>query len=335
MMLGTSLTCNRGPSGDREVWAEVDGKPIFRDQVERHYRTRAPAGSDATSQEQALNLKLSILAELINNQVLVAHASRARIVVSDAEVDTKIKELQSPYSQEEFDKKLAEQGLNAAGLREEIRQSLLINKLFNKEVASQINPTEKDIAAYYERNKSQFDLPETHFHFAQIVVTPFAEPQVRNNKNDDAKTAAAAERKISALYARLKSGEDFGTVAMEYSEDPRTAPGGGDMGYIPAATIESSPVLKNVVASLRPGQFSGIQRSPNGFYIFKLIGREEAGQKSLTDPQVQSSIRQMLSSEREQLLKAAYLDELRNRAKVVNYLAEKIQSAAGNPELLK
>ena len=56
---------------------------------------------------------------------------------------------------------------------------------------------------------------------------------MRNLKNDDAKTPAEAERKIQALYARLRAGDDFAAVAQEYSEDPRTASGGGDMGYIP------------------------------------------------------------------------------------------------------
>jgi peptidyl-prolyl cis-trans isomerase SurA len=334
-LLAAAMTCSRGPSGDREVWAEVDDVPIYRDQVERYYRTRAPSGADQVSQEQALNLKLSILTELINNQVLIAHAAKARLGVSDAEIDTKINELRSPYSPEEFDRKLAEQGLNATSLREEIRQSLMINKLVNKEIASRVSPSDKEIAAYYERNKSQFNLAETQYHLAQIAVTPFAEPQVRNSKNDDAKTGPAAERKITALYARLNAGDDFGTVATEYSEDVRTAPGGGDMGYIAATTVDSSPVMKNAVPALRPGQITGILRSPNGFHIFKLIEKEEAGQRALSDPQVQSSIRQLLSSEREQLLKAAYLDDLRNRAKVVNYLAQKIQNAAGNPDLVQ
>ena len=334
-LLAASLTCNRGDSNDPEIWAEVDGTPIYRSQVERYYRGRAGAGTDSGSQEQALNFKLNILAELINNQILVGHATRARITVSDAEIDTKIKELQSPYSPEEFGKKLAEQGLNVATLRNELRQSLLINKLVNKEIASRLNLTDQDIAAYYERSKSQFDVPETQFHLAHIVVTPFAEPQVRNSKNDDAKTPAAAARKINALYARLRAGDDFGTVAAEYSEDPRTASGGGDMGFIPTGTIESSPPLKQAVATLRTGQISGILRSQDGYHIFKLISREEAGQRELSDPQVQSSIRQMLSNEREQLLKAAYLDELRNRAKVVNYLAQRIQAAAGNPSLVR
>jgi peptidyl-prolyl cis-trans isomerase SurA len=334
-MLSILAGCSRPPASDREIWAEVDGKPIYRDQVERYYRSRTSTGSDAGSPEQALSFKLNILAELINNQILVAHASRARITVSDAELDTKVKELESPYSKEEFQKKLVEQGLDGASLRDELRQSLIINKLVNKEIVSRLAVTDAEIAAYYERNQGTFSVAETQFHLAQIAVTPFAEPQVRNTKNDDAKTPAAAERKIQALYARVRSGEDFSTVAQEYSEDPRTAPGGGDMGFIAASTIESNAALKQAVSALRPGEISGILRSADGYHILKLVGREEAGQRQLSDPQVQNSIRQTLTNEREQLLKAAYLDDLRSRAKVVNYLAQKIQAAAANPELLK
>ena len=313
----------------------MDGKPIYRDQVERYYRSRTATGSEPGSPEQALSFKLNILAELINNQILVAHASRARITVSDAELDTKIKELGSPYTKEEFQRKLAEQGLDAVSLRDELRQSLIISKLINKEITARLNITEQDIAAYYERNKSSFNVPETQYHLAQIAVTPFPEAQVRNTKNDDARNPAAAERKIQALYARLRSGEDFATVAQEYSEDARTASGGGDMGFIAASTLESDAALKAAVARLRPGQISPILRTADGFHILKLLEREEAGQRQLSDPQVQASIRQMLTNQREQLLKASYLDDLRSRAKVVNYLAEKIQAAAANPALLQ
>lgn len=335
LVLAGLLACNKQPASDREVWAEVDEIPIYRDQVERYYQSRMATSSQATSPEQELTFKLNILAELINNQILVAHASRARVTVSEAEVDTKIKELQSPYSEEEFQTKLAEQGLDASNLRREVRQSLIINKLINKEIVSRLNITDDDIADYYERNESTFNVPETQYHLAQIAVTPVPEPQVRNTKNDDAKHPAAAERKIRALYARIRSGEDFATVAQEYSEDPRTASGGGDMGYIPASAVNSNPVLKQIVVKLNPGQVSEIFRSSDGYHIVKLLEREEAGQRELSDPEVRTSIRQMLTNEREQLLKAAYLEDLRTRAKVENYLAEKVQQAAANPALIK
>ena len=67
-------------------------------------------------------------------------------------------------------------------------------------------------------------------------MTPRPDAEIRNLKNDDAKTATAAERKVQALYEDLARGEDFATVAQQYSEDPATATGGGDMGLTPPPT---------------------------------------------------------------------------------------------------
>ncbi len=322
--LAATLACARKVSSNREIWAEIDDQPIFRDQVEKVSRRRTAAGSDAGNPDQALSFKLSILNELINNQILVAHASRSRLTVSEAEVDTKIAELESPYSKEEFQKKLKDQDLELSDLRQEVRESLIINKLISKDISSGISVSDTEIAEYYERNKSNFNVPETQYHLAQIEVTPVPDPEVRNLKNDDAKTPLAAERKIQALEARLRAGEDFATVAQEYSEDPRTAAGGGDMGFVPVSTLNSNPPLKQVVSSLKVGQVSGIIRTSSGYHLIKLLGQEAAGQHSLSEPQVQSAIRRSLTNEKEQLLKAAYIEDLRNRAKVVNYLAERI-----------
>jgi peptidyl-prolyl cis-trans isomerase SurA len=331
LMLGALAllpACSRKTDARREVWAEVDGEPILREQVEKIYRGRATSGSEAVNPEQELSFKLSILNELTNNQILMAHASRARITVSEAEIDTKVAELQSPYTKEEFQKKLTDQGMNLSELRQEVRQSLMISKLVNKEIVSRLSVTDAEIAAFYERNKANFNVPETQFHLAQIAVTSVPDPEIRNLKNDDAKTPAAAERKIRALYAQLQNGESFAKVAQEYSEDAVTASGGGDMGYVRLSDLKV-PQLKQLVNSLKVGQMSGVLTSGNSFHILKLLGREEPGQRQLNDPQVQATIRQNLMNEKEQLLKAAYIEVLRNRAKVSNYLAEQVVDAGG------
>ncbi|HET7841545.1 MAG TPA: peptidylprolyl isomerase, partial [Terriglobia bacterium] len=178
-------------------------------------------------------------------------------------------------------------------------------------------------------------VPETEYHVAQIQVTPEHDPELHNLKNDDASSPAAAERKIQALHARLSAGEDFSKVAQEYSEDPRTAPGGGDMGFLPVSSLESNPALKKAVLSLQVGGISGIIQTATGYHIIKLLGIEKPGQHDLADPQVESAIRQTLSNEKEQLLKAAYIEDLRNRAKIVNYLAQRIAAAGGAPKDLK
>jgi peptidyl-prolyl cis-trans isomerase SurA len=313
----------------QELWAEVDGQPIYREQVERLYRSRTTQGTDAVTAEEATSFKLNILNELINNQILVMHASHSRITAPESEIDTQVGQLKSPYSPEEFQKKLQDQGLDNEGLRKEIRENIILTKLINKDIISHISVTDAEIAAYYEKNKANFNVAETTYHIAQIQVTPFPDKEIRNLKNDDAKTPAAAEHKIQALYEGLVHGEDFAVIAQNYSEDPSTAAGGGDMGFIPASGLNAA--LKQVVNSLKVGQFSPIIRSNIGFHIFKLLGVEEAGQHTLTDLRVQSAIRQTLRNEKEQLLKAAYIEMLRNRSKVVNHLAEEVVKAGGIP----
>jgi len=309
----------------------VDGQPIYREEVERIFRSRVATGMETASAQQSLSFKLSVLNELINNQVLQAHAAHTGITVSEAEIDSKVGEIESPYSKEEFQNRLKEQGLGMDDLRRQVRSELIVTKLMNKEILSHVAVSDAEISAYYERNKGSFNIPEIRYHLAQIEVTPVADSEVRNLKSDDAKSVPAAERKIQALYARLQAGDDFATVAQEYSEDPRTAAGGGDMGFVPASALDSSPQLKQVVNSLKVGQMSGIFRSSAGYHIIKLLSKEEPGQRLLSDVQVQTAIRQTLRNEKEQLLKAAYVEELRNRAKVVNYLAEQIVKAEGAP----
>jgi peptidyl-prolyl cis-trans isomerase SurA len=313
----------------QEVWAEVDDQPIYREQVERLYRGRTAQGTDAATPEEAASFKLNVLNELINNQILVLHASHSRITASEAEIDVKVGELKSPYSPDEFQKKLQEQGLDSEALRKQIRENLILTKLINKDIISHVNVSDAEIASYYEKNKANFNVTETTYHIAQIQVTPRPDAEVRNLKNDDAKTPAAAEHKIQALYQGLAHGEDFATVAQEYSEDPSTAAGGGDMGFIPSSGLNAA--LKQVVNSLKVGQVSPIIRSSIGFHVFKLLGMEEAGQHTLTDLRVQSAIRQTLRNEKEQLLKAAYIEMLRNRSKVVNHFAEDVVKASGLP----
>jgi peptidyl-prolyl cis-trans isomerase SurA len=324
--------CARRANPNRQIWAEVDGKPIFRDQVENYYRNRlAPASSETGRDEQALSLKLNILNELINNQILLAHAERAGVNVSEAEVDKRLADLRTPYSDEEFQKRLKDQGMTLNDLRQQVRDSQLVEKLINKEITSRLSVSDSEVAAYYERNKASFNVPETQYHLAQILVTPIADPQLHNLASDDAKTPATAERKIKALFARLQKGEDFDKLAQAYSEDPNTVSGGGDMGFITASALASQGKILMALQSLKVGQVSGIIHDSEGYHIVKILGREDAGQRPLSDPRVQNSIRQTLMNGKEQLLKAAYIEGLRDKAKVSNYLAAQIVKAAGSP----
>jgi peptidyl-prolyl cis-trans isomerase SurA len=160
---------------------------------------------------------------------------------------------------------------------------------------------------------------------------------VRNRRNSKAADDAEAKRKIQMIANRLDSGEDFATVAMDWSEDPDTAMTGGDLGITPESGLkQTDAATRDAVLKLKPGQYSGVipmippgTRQVIGYRIVKLIAKEPAGQRDLKDPRVQQFIRDNLRERREQLLKSAYYDVLRDQAKVENYYAEDVLKKSG------
>jgi peptidyl-prolyl cis-trans isomerase SurA len=124
---------------------------------------------------------------------------------------------------------------------------------------------------------------------------------------------------------------------MSYSEDTETSSNGGDLGFTPESSLRNTdPATRDIVSKLKAGQYSPIITVGNpmtkqlvGFRIVKLLAKEPAGQRELSDPRVQQAIRAQLRDRREQLLKAAYYEVLRDEAKVDNYLAERILDGSG------
>ncbi len=322
--------CNRQAAPNPDVWAVVDGKQILREDVDKVYQTRVNANGATPSQEEALSLKLSILDDLIDNDILLDRATQMNLLASDAEVENKFTESKSGYTEEEFQKKLKDSGLTVDDLKSEIRTQLSIEKLINREVVAKISITDQDIANYYNANRSLFNVPETQYHVAQIVVTPRPDNTVHNLKNDKAANAADAGRKIAMLEKALQSGADFSQLAADYSEDS-SASTGGDLGFIAESSLnQSDAALKKAVLSLRPGQVSApIQTKDGSYSILKLIAKEPAGDYKLSDPQVVQQIRDQLRSRKEQLLRSAYLIEVRDQAHITNYLARQILESAG------
>ena len=322
--------CNKPTQHAPDVWALVNGKEIKRDEVEKYYRTRVNPEGQEPSQEEALSLKLNVLDELINNEILLERAKKLNLEASDGEVEDKFTELKSPYTEDEFQRQLKSGGVSVDDLKRDLRRQLSITKLMNREVVAKIAITDQDVADFYNSNKAQFNVAEPQYRIAQIVVTPRKEPQIRNRKNDDATNEAEAQRKVKMLMDRLNSGADFAQLAMDYSEDMNSAATGGDLGYVPESALnQSDPALKKMVVGLKPGQVSPPIQLKEGYRILKLITRESPGLRGITDPQVQQTIRDTLRNRKEQLLKAAYLAIARDEARTQNYLAEQVIEAAG------
>jgi peptidyl-prolyl cis-trans isomerase SurA len=330
IVLLAAAGCDKPVQHAPDVWAVVNGKELKRAEVDKYYRTRVNPEGQEPSQEEALSLKLNVLDELINNEILLEKAKKLNLEASDGEVEDKFTELKSPYTEDEFQRQLKDRGVSVDDLKGDLRRQLSIQKLLNREVVAKIAITDQDVTDFYNANKAQFNVAEPQYRIAQIVVTPRKEPQIRNRKNDDATNEAEAQRKIKMLMDRLNSGADFGQLAMDYSEDMNTAGTGGDLGYVPESALnQSDPALKKVVVGLKAGQVSPPIQLKEGYRILKLITRESPGLRGISDPQVQQTIRDTLRNRKEQLLRSSYLAIARDGARVSNYLAEQVMEAAG------
>lgn len=331
-----SVGCKKSkPAG---VAANVNGRAIQFTKLDKQYEAQFgspnaadPAGSAKPSDDQVMIQKLEVLRGLIDAEIMLQRAEKLNVMAVDSDVEAKFNELKAPYTKEEFERQLAARKMTADDLKAQLRQDLSIQKLFNKEVTAHINITDSDITDFYNANQSNFILAEPQIHMAQILVTPGPESSVRNLKNDKAQTEQQAVAKIKMIEQRLRSGEDFSMVAQNYSEDPNTAPNGGDLGFVPESALEKANAdLRKLVGNLQPGQMSTI-RTPEGFRILKVISKEPAGKRDLNDPRVRQTIRETLINRKENLLRAAYYEVARNEAQVENYFAQAITEAKGAP----
>lgn len=332
--IGGLVGCNSNHGGNNVV-AVVDGHKIYRAEMDKYYDNQT-AGSDqqAPVGEQATSLRLNILRDLIDNQILMHRAEKLGLLATDEEVDRKLNEIKAPYSNDQFEEKLKEKKITLEDFKQDLRRSLTVDKVLNKEITSKINVTDDDIKNYYDSHRAEFNLIEPQYHLARILVTTTPNPQVRNMKNDKAQNEAEARKKVQMLENLLDSGDDFGSLAMNYSEDPDTANNGGDLGFVPESSLNSD--AGEMVKKLKPGEYSPAIPMMNpgtkqvfGFQIVKLIAKEPAGQREFSNPQVQQAIRAELRDRREQLLKAAYYEVLRDQAKVENYFAQQVLDGDG------
>jgi peptidyl-prolyl cis-trans isomerase SurA len=323
--------CHRSPSAD--VVATVNGKEILRAELERNYAASIGDSPQKPSSEEADIRRLGVLHQMIQEEIVDQQAAKLNLTASDEDVNAKLTEIKAPYTDEQFNEMLKQRSQSLDDLKRDIRRGLTETKLMNKEIESKINITDAQIAAFYAAHKADFNWIEPQYHLARIVVTTAPTQQQGNAPSGE----ADAKRKIEAAYSQLESGVDFATVAMNISEDPNTASNGGDMGFAPESQLKTDPALYDVIAKLKPDQFTDVipvyDSSPGhkiaGYAIYKLISREPAGQRELNDPRVHQAIHQSLHDSQKQLLQTAYLDTLTDGAKVRNYFAEQILKQTG------
>jgi len=170
LVLAVLTGCNR--SAPANVAATVNGRAITYAELDKQFQSQFGAQGETSSGDQAMIQKLEVLRTLVDNEIMLQRAEKLGLMAADADVEAKFNELKAPYTQEEFQKQLDSRKMSIDDLKVQLRRDLSVQKLFNKEITSQISITDKDIADFYAANKASFDLAEPQIHMAQILVTP-------------------------------------------------------------------------------------------------------------------------------------------------------------------
>jgi parvulin-like peptidyl-prolyl isomerase len=247
--------------------------------------------------------------ELIDRKILVQEAKK--VVLADPEkaeaieknldafVKGAVEEVGSVYKFYELAHK---QGINPLKKRAELKEDLLIEEIMRDNVYRKIVVTPKGIKRYYQEHTDEFTR-EGSLSFRHILLM-FS----RYETKEDAKSAA------EDILNRLKSGEEFGDMAKEYSRGPHSDEGGL------WETDEVKDFRKDLVAkisNLKEGEISPIIDSSFGHHIFKI--EEVIPSQTLTFQQAQNEIRNMLFREEFVKKRKEYLRKLRKDVVIKRY----------------
>ncbi len=295
-----------GCNSKKDVAAEVNGTEISLadlnqqvDALKKQYPTMF-TGSDGEG--RLLDFKQRLLDNMIS-QVLVEQAAEDKgVKVTDADVDAQIKQLKSGFEdQAKFDEALKSAGMTEETLRKQVREQLITQALIEKLADSGYKPTQSEIQAYFDTNKSQFQeqaaTRASHILFA-------------------AKDKATAQK----VLAEVKAGGDFAALAKKYSTDTATKAKGGDLGW-PTTALRDRVRGRTRQAQGGSG-VSALVKTQYGWHIIKATDIRKATTKKLAD--VQDQIEQILVQQKKSQAYQDYIETLRKDAKI-EVLVERLE----------
>src|SRR5438128_1037676 len=177
--------------------------------------------------------------------------------------------------------------------RRRVQSVTLVPKDFRPQIP------EAEVEKYYTEHAKEFETPR-QVHAAHVLVVV---PQTGGSEAED-----KARAKVADVIRRAKAGEDFGKLAQEVSEDPGTAPRGGDLGLVSRG--EMVPQFEQALFALKKGEVSPEPiRTPFGCHAIKVFEIQEGGRKPLKD--VAPQIRSQLSGEAADRAAKARADQIR------------------------
>jgi len=307
------LAATPGDVVDR-VAATVDGDVVtlseLRDRAGAEWE-RSERMDPGPARDEARRALLRRAFELVVAEKLLAKQAEAlQLEVTDAQIDAAVQDIKTRnrFDDAQLDQALAEQGLDRAAFRGQVRKELETYQVLQYKVRGRVKVSDADVRNYYQTHPQEFGGED------EVKVRHIFLPLVEGaSKPEEEKARAQGER----VLQRLKTGEDFAKVAREVSKGPSAAEG-GDLGWLRRGTIQKQ--LEDAAFALDAGQVSKLVRAGPGFHVLKVEARRKGGGRSFEE--AQEEIRARLFEEQVGSYRQQYIEELKKGALIEVRLPE-------------
>ncbi|MGH8280433.1 MAG: peptidylprolyl isomerase [Gammaproteobacteria bacterium] len=207
-------------------------------------------------------LRKQVLDQMVMTRLEMQIASNKGITVSDDTLNQNLSRIaeQNSITLAQLPGKLAEQGINYADYRKEMRNQLILSQLERQVVNDQMHITAREIDAQIAADAGNANAND-QYHLSQILIALPGDPS--------AAQMAAARKQADDIYQKLKQGADFAAIAVAYSQGQQALKG-GDLGWRKGAELPT--IFADIIPGMQPGAFSEPVPSPSGFHIVKLDG---------------------------------------------------------------
>jgi len=322
-----------------EIIARVNNEIITRSEYDK---ARQTATEDAKSECQnrctAEQLQIAVedrekhtLRDLVDQSLLVQRAKDMGVSV-EAELIKRLDAIRTENklpSMEELEKAVSGQGMNWEDFKNNIRNTLLTQRVISSEVGSHITISDDELTKYYETHKAEFVRPEQVALREIVVSTEGKKPEELPDLKKKAETA----------LKRVQDGEDFGEIAKRLS-DGSTKSQGGFLGVYKRG--ELSKELEDKVFKMKRKELTEVMETKQGYLVLEVLEHYDEGEQSLA--KVKNEIMDKLYSGRMEPAMREYLKTLREQSYVVikpGYQdiagggGSEIQEVSATPEVTK
>ncbi|TWR30428.1 peptidylprolyl isomerase [Mucilaginibacter pallidiroseus] len=245
-----------------KIAAKVGSGIILQSDIELQYAQYIISGQPPSPSAKCQLLQMQLTQKLLAQQAVIDS-----VQVKDEEVDADVERRMRTFIARAGGQEKLEQFLGRSviqykdEIRPDIKESLIAQRMRGK-ITENVNTTPQDVRNYFQSiSKDSIPTYNKEVEIGEIVFQPKLSKEEK----------AFYREKAEELRQRVKKGEDFGALARLYSQDPGSAPEGGDLGF-----FDRQQMVKEFTANafkLKAGEISPVFESDFGFHFLQVIER--------------------------------------------------------------